>query len=195
MFILTIVIVAFLITSCLCAVASCPRQLPSTDSSELDFNLEKSVPVCSCLDVNSTPDPHNLTLSEILDKMIPLKTVRTHEGPFDPWFDGECRTSKCLKRSLERIYIKTKNENDFAEWLGQMKLYKRLCRHKRREYWNTVLCDPKTKRLTFGATLIVSLVKERNLLLTEFHLLKSNLIFFKLSQQITQPKPEKNLFL
>ena len=33
----------------------------------------------------------------------------------------------------------------------------------------------KTKRLTFGATLIVSLVEERDLLLTEFSLLNSNL--------------------
>ena len=33
----------------------------------------------------------------------------------------------------------------------------------------------KTKRLTFGATLIVSLVEGRDLLLTEFSLLNSNL--------------------
>ena len=33
----------------------------------------------------------------------------------------------------------------------------------------------KTKRLTFGATLIVFLVEERDLLLTEFSLLNSNL--------------------
>ena len=33
----------------------------------------------------------------------------------------------------------------------------------------------ETKRLTFGATLIVSLVEERDLLLTEFSLLNSSL--------------------
>ena len=71
--------------------------------------------------------------------------------------------------------MRTKSENDFAAWLGQKKLYKRLCRHKRRDYWNNKLSDPKNKRLTFGATLIVSLVEERNLLLTEFSLLNSNL--------------------
>ena len=69
--------------------------------------------------------------------------------------------------------MRTKNENDFAAWLGQKKLYKRLCRHKRRDYWNNKL--QKTKRLNVGATLIVSLVEERDLLLTEFSLLNSNL--------------------
>ena len=42
----------------------------------------------------------------------------------------------------------------------------------------------KTKLLTFGATLIVSLVEERDLLLTEFSLLNSNLFCLKkLSQE------------
>ena len=86
------------------------------------------------LDVDSASDLYNSTLSGILDKMIPFKTIRIHERPSDPWFDGVCCTSKCLKRSLERIYMRTKSENDFAAWLGQKKFYKRLCRHKRRDY-------------------------------------------------------------
>ena len=75
------------------------------------------------LDVDSASDFYNSPLSEILDKMIPFKTVRVHERLFDPWFDWLCRTSKCLKRSLEMIYMRTKNKNDFAAWMGQKKLY------------------------------------------------------------------------
>ena len=41
--------------------------------------------------------------------------------------------------------MKTKSENDFAAWLGQKELYKRLCRHKRRDYWNNKLSGPKNK--------------------------------------------------
>ena len=96
-------------------------------------------------DVDSASDPHNSTLSRIFDKMIPFKTIRIHERPFDPWFDRECRTSKCLKISLERIYLRSNSENDFAAWLDQKKLYKRLCRHKRKDYWNNKLSDPKNK--------------------------------------------------
>ena len=97
------------------------------------------------LDVISASDLHNSTLSGILDKMILFKTDKVNERSSDPWFDWECRTSKCLKRSLERIYMRTKSENDFAAWLGQKKLYKRLCRRKRRAYWNNKLSDPKHK--------------------------------------------------
>ena len=59
------------------------------------------------LDVDSASDHYNLTLSGIFDKMIFFKTVRIHERPSDPWFDRECRTSKCLEKSLERIYMKS----------------------------------------------------------------------------------------
>ena len=97
------------------------------------------------LDVDTVSDFYNSTLSEILDKMIPFKTVRVHKRPSDPWFDRECRTSKCLKKSLERIYMRTKSEKDFAAWLGQKKLYKRRCRHKRRDYWKYKRSDPKNK--------------------------------------------------
>ena len=41
--------------------------------------------------------------------------------------------------------MKTKSENDFAAWMNLKKLYKRLCRHKRRDYWNNKLSDPKNK--------------------------------------------------
>ena len=41
--------------------------------------------------------------------------------------------------------MRTSSENDFAAWLGQKKLYKSLCRHKRRDYWNNKLSDPKNK--------------------------------------------------
>ena len=71
------------------------------------------------LDVDSAFDLHNSTLSGILDKMILFKTIRIHERPSDPWFERECRTSKCLKKSLEKIYMRTKSENDFAAWPGQ----------------------------------------------------------------------------
>ena len=75
--------------------------------------------------MDSASDLYNSTLSGILDKMIPFKTVVVHERPFNPWLDGECRNSKCQKRSLERFYMRTKSENDFAAWLDQKKTLKK----------------------------------------------------------------------
>ena len=77
------------------------------------------------LDVDSASDLYNSTLSGILDKMIPFKNVRIHERP-DPWFDRECRTLKCLRRSLEIIYMRTESENDFTARLSQKKFHKKL---------------------------------------------------------------------
>ena len=97
------------------------------------------------LEVNSAFDLYNFTLSGILDKMISLKTVKVQNRLFDPWFNGNFCTSKCLKRSLERIYMKTKSEYNFAARLGQKKIYKRLCRHKHKDYWNKKISDLKNK--------------------------------------------------
>ena len=107
--------------------------------SELKLSL---VSVATNLDVDSASDFYNSTLSKILDKKILFKTGRVHERPFDPWFNRECRTSKSLKRSLEEIFMKTKSENDFAAWMDQKKLQKN-CGHKRRDYLNNKLSDPK----------------------------------------------------
>ena len=41
--------------------------------------------------------------------------------------------------------MRTKSENVFAAWLGQKKLYKRLCRGKRRDYWINKISDLKNK--------------------------------------------------
>ena len=49
------------------------------------------------------------------------------------------------EKESRRIYIKTKSEYNFAARLGQKKLYKRLCRHKHKDYWNKKTSDPKNK--------------------------------------------------
>ena len=104
--------------------------------------------------MNLASDFYNSTLSKILDKMIPFKTFRVRERPFYPWF--ECRASKCLKRSLKRIHMRTKSENDFAAWLGRKKLYK-SCVDTSVEVTGIInSMIRKTKRLTCGAILIVS---------------------------------------
>ena len=116
------------------------RRWNSLDTEKFISELKLSpLSAATSLDVDSASDLYNSTLSGILDKMIPFKTVRKHEKPSDPWFDWECRTPECLKRSLE------KSENDFAAWMGQKKLYKKLCRHKRKDYWNNKLSETKNK--------------------------------------------------
>ena len=73
------------------------------------------------------------------------------------------------------MYMRTKNENDFPAWITQKKLYKRLINTSVDITGIKNSAIQKTKRLTFGTTLIVSLVEEKDLLLMEFSRLNSNL--------------------
>ena len=126
------------------------------------------------LDVDSASDFHNSTLSKILEKMIPFKSLRLHERLSDPRFDRECRTSKCLKRILERVYMRKKSENDFAAWVRRDSTKNCVDTSvKVTGIINSVI--QKTKRLLFGATLLVSLVEKRYLLLMNVSLLILNL--------------------
>ena len=56
---------------------------------------------------------------------------------------------KRSEKESRKDLLEDKNEYDSAAWLGQMKLYKRLCKDKRRDYWNNKNRDSKIKRLTF----------------------------------------------
>ena len=47
-----------------------------------------SLSAATSLDVNSASDLYNSTLSGILDKMIPFKTVKVRERPSDPCLIG-----------------------------------------------------------------------------------------------------------
>ena len=60
------------------------------------------------LDVDSALQLYNSTLSMILHKMLPIKTIRIHQRSSDPWFDQECHDAKRLKRKLECRYTKNK---------------------------------------------------------------------------------------
>ena len=109
--------------------------------------------------------------------MILFKIVRVHKRPFDPWFDRECRISKCLRKSLERIYRRAKGENDLASWPDKKHSTKNGVNKSLGIFVKINLVIQKTKRLTFGTTLIVPLVKEKDFLLMKFSLLTSKFFF------------------
>ena len=80
---------------------------------------------------------------EILDRLIPAKTVRCRQRPSDPWFDTECREAKRELRRLERSFrctlateTATKNCHK-AAWFNFRKTYRQLLRRKRQSFWCT----------------------------------------------------------
>ena len=88
---------------------------------------------------------YNTTLTAILDNFIPLRTLRIRQRPSDPWFDKECRNSKQLKRKLEQRYLRSQCQKELTSWVLQKSLFKRLCRQKRKQFWDTKLSNSKNK--------------------------------------------------
>jgi predicted DNA-binding protein len=79
--------------------------------------------------------------TEILDRLIPTRTVRCRRRPSDPWFDEECRDAKQRCRTLERAARKSAatvsgvDAAATAAWYAERRLYRELLRRKREEFW------------------------------------------------------------
>jgi hypothetical protein len=56
----------------------------------------------SALDVDELNQLYDSEITNIVDRMIPLRTVQFEHRPLDPWFDDECRATKRSVRLLER---------------------------------------------------------------------------------------------
>jgi len=59
------------------------------------------------------------TLSALLDKHAPRRTVRRHQ-PTTPWFDNEYAAAKCRARTFERRYRRTRIAADRFAWIAKM---------------------------------------------------------------------------
>ena len=122
------------------------RQWKLLDNESFAHEVENSsIASATNLDVDSALQLYNSTLSIIFDKMLPIKTIRIHQRSSHPWFEQECHDIKRLKRKLECKYTKNKCKVDLGAWVNRKQIYRRLCRQRKKEYWNAKLMDPKSK--------------------------------------------------
>ena len=63
------------------------------------------------LDVDGLERLYNDEITAVLDRLIPVHTVRCRRRPSDPWFDEECREAKRHTRRLERAARHTTDIN------------------------------------------------------------------------------------
>ena len=85
------------------------RQCKLLDLETFAHEVENSsIASATKLDVDAAFQLYNSTLSIILDKMLPIKTIRIHQRSSHPWFDQKCQDAKFLKRKLECRYTKKK---------------------------------------------------------------------------------------
>ena len=87
----------------------------------LDSRLCKPSQNDANLTVDELQDLYDSTLSSLLDKHAPKRTVHRQYQPMTPWFDSECATTRRRTCALERRYRKLKTRNDRLAWIFQVR--------------------------------------------------------------------------
>lgn len=92
-------------------------------------------------DVDSLAWFYDSEVTAILDRLIPVRTVRCRSRPSDPWFDQECREAKREVRQFERAVRRTDPADTAAvtaataAWTSCRRTYRALLSRKREAFW------------------------------------------------------------
>ena len=91
------------------------------------------------LNVDQLGSLYSDTVTCILDRLIPVKTVTVRKRSSDPWHDESCRDEKRAAGRLQRQYNRSTPVEDKAMnrslWLGQLRHYRRHLNTKRNSFW------------------------------------------------------------
>ena len=93
-----------------------------------------------CLDCDSFASLYDSTISELLNRQVPVRSVSCRQRPSSKWFDDDCRTAKRKLRSLKRAArrdgpLSAATSTTAASWHAERRAYFDLLRRKQREYW------------------------------------------------------------
>lgn len=89
-------------------------------------------------DVDSLLRLYNDEITAVLDRVVPVRTVRCRRRPSDPWFDDECRSAKRCVRLLERASRRANSCEAAAAaavWTAERRRYRHLLKGKRQAFW------------------------------------------------------------
>jgi hypothetical protein len=86
-------------------------------------------------------------LMAILDRFVPVRTVRCRRRTSDPWFDEYCRSAKRTVRLFERRARRADAAAVTEAWREQRRVYRDLLRSKREALWQSkVAAEHSTPR-------------------------------------------------
>ena len=88
---------------------------------------------------------YDSTISDTLDRLIPMRTARIRKRPSDPWYDRECHQAKRKLRKLERLLRRLRARDSDSWSLSDVRAslslcsrsYRRLLRRKRETFWRS----------------------------------------------------------
>ena len=121
------------------------RQWNRLDSEKF-FHLLSCSKLCdshswSSMSIDELSHFYRSSLLQILDELIPVRTVRRPERKSDPWFDEDCRRAKRYARWIERLYGNLCSRNSNAAnivlvvWKNALRRYRSLLNCKRSQFW------------------------------------------------------------
>ena len=94
---------------------------------------------------DDTPDvmaeSYNSILSSLLNRHASKRTVRNHFRPITPWFNSACRDQNRKTRCFERIYRRSKLQEDRVQWIGQMRSAQEFYRQVQDVYWQNLISE------------------------------------------------------
>ena len=94
------------------------------------------------LDGDALAQLYDTTITKLLDRQVPDRSVTCRRRSSSLWFDDECRRAKQAVRVLERAVRRTGSCSEdsssiVAEWRAQRRLYFDLVHRKRSTFWTT----------------------------------------------------------
>jgi len=94
--------------------------------------------------VDQLAELYDSEITQVLDKLVPLRTVTIRRRPSDPWFDQECRESKRVVRRLERSARSCGSPESITAWRTKRRAYRALLRQKRQHFWRAKIDAEKS---------------------------------------------------
>ena len=91
--------------------------------------------------VDELADIYHSTLSTLVDRYAPCIVINKHYRPITPWFNDACRAQKRKARCLERVYRRTRSDEDRKCWIKQLGACQEFYEQVQNIYWQTLISD------------------------------------------------------
>src|SRR6218665_3228743 len=100
---------------------------------------------------------YETSMSQLVDRFLPLRLVTIRRCPHSPWFDRECCSMHRQARRHERKYRRTGLPSDRLTWVQFVRYMHRKYREQEGTYWEDRISshskEPKRLWTTFNALL------------------------------------------
>ena len=114
------------------------HQLKKIDISEFNEDIAAAFSDVENLDLDSLVKFFNSTMTLILDKHAPLKTVTVTPRNKNPGFTPNLLTERRKRRQLERTWRNSRNEADRLLYKNQCHLYNALVKKAQSDYFSSL---------------------------------------------------------